>query len=395
MERGFPLPLFFRFLNDLETSLKKARFFVFLSFLYFLPVDQALSATIARVNSAGNLFIVKLEEDEKFTSGDKVFVIINGQMKTTGILKFEDEGTVSLRVRNSINTARVGDYIQLSHDQSWVVRIDAKNQLVTGTVAKISGDKVFIKMDEKFQPVFGLKQPIEIQIDETLQVVPAYAMEYRNSGIWFKSTGDTKKLTEGMAISFPPPPRTDFSVFSLRRRFKDGGTQLRFFAGAQQTKYTKTYSGLSLGVMGLRDLSISDSASIPLGVGVNYYKIEYSFDGGKSELTQASLVFQVGVSFRLTQSLSMGPHLEYQHGMDGNLRLKSSEGGSGGGSEVGSHAATASGLGLFLTYQFNASMGLGLELNSVVTQSKVNMGGQSSNSSGRLMSERLMLIVSF
>lgn len=395
MERGFPLPLFFRFLCEVQTGRKIAWFFWFFALLYLLPVDQALSATIARVNSAGNLFIVKLEEDEKFTSGDKVFVIINGQMKTTGLLKFEDDGTVSLRVRNSINAARVGDYIQLSHDQSWVVRIDGKNQLVTGTVAKISGDKVFIKMDEKFQPVFGLKQPIEIQIDETLQVVPAYAMEYRNSGIWFKSTGDTKKLTEGMAISFPPPPRTDFSVFSLRRRFKDGDTQVRFFVGAQQTKYTKTYSGLSLGVMGLRDLSISDSASIPLGVGVNYYKIDYSFEDGKSELTQASLVFQVGFSFRLTQSLSLGPHLEYQHGMDGNLRMESSEAGSGDSSQVGGHTATASGLGLFLSYQFNTSIGLGLELNSLVTQSKIKMGGQSSNSNGRLISERLMLIMSF
>jgi hypothetical protein len=385
------------------TTVNSQKLIVFLAILFnfaALFCGQVFAATVTRINSKGNLFLLKLETDEKFESGDKVFVVYDGQLKTTGLLKFEEDGTVSIRLNNPLPMVLNGSSLQLSHDQSWIMKGDGKNQLVTGVVAKISSDKIYIKMDERFQPVFGLKQPVEIQLDETLQVVPAVVMEYRTNGVWFKAAvEDLKKLTEGAEVSFPPPPpRVGISARSVRKKLREGDTSLRISLGAQQLRFARKFYGASLGLMAISEISMSEGISLPIGIGWSYYKMQMDYKDdeghGKSELSQSSFVIHTGASFKYGSSFSIVPFVEYHYGLVGEVIGKYS-GPDGSSSAAGTHQATAFGGGLIFSFQFGPSRSIGVELGSYPSKSTVTIQGVKNSTNALLTSERLFVSFAF
>ncbi len=328
-----------------------------------LPLS-AKAATIKRTNVAGTLFLVSLIEEEKFSSGDVVFIVIEGQLKTTGTVKIESDGNVYLRPKMPITNLKQGDELLITHDPIWLNSGQARSTIVSGTVGSVSGENIFIKLDERFQPVFSLNSPIEIQIEETLLAMPASAIEYRKTGIWFKVTGEIDKLPAGTVVSFPHTQTAGRSIAAISRRLKQGTTTIFYRFGRSALslgEVNRNDSGYSAGIVATHDIHASKSFIFAAGAGAEYQSLTSSGTtaGVKIdyEITQFSAVFHGSPQFRINDKIRGGLFGEYHYGLNGSSNSKTKSESNALNAQISSFA-----IGLTGSYMISPNSLLGLNL---------------------------------
>lgn len=346
----------------------------------------SMAATIKRANVAGTLFLLNLLEEEKFGNGDMVFIILEGQLKTTGTVKVESDGNVYLRPKTAINNLKQGDEIIISHDPIWLTSGDSKTQLVSGVVGSTSGENIFVKIEERFHPVFALNQQVEIQIEENLVVLPVSAIEYRKTGIWFKVTGDVKKLPSGTIVSFPHTQTAGRSISVVSRRLKQGTTSIVYRLGRSAISIgdlKRNDSGYAAGVVATHEVKSSKHFVLQLGAGAEYQNLKSSSSvAGVSfdyELTQFSAVFHGSPQYRIDDKSRVGVFGEFQYGLNGSSNSKSSKESNAYSSQI-----TSAVMGITASYLVGANSVIGF--NAGFASSKLTVttddGSDSYNGNG-------------
>ncbi len=347
-------------LSHMSRAYKFLTYLVLVCLMWALP-SLGHAATVKRANVVGTLFLLELLEDEKFGNGDMVFIIIDGQLKTTGTLKIESEGSVYLKPKIPIMELKQGDEALISHDPIWLMSNQGKPQIVSGIVGSVSGGSVFIKMDERFQPVFALNQPVELQLEETLLVIPATAIEYRKTGIWFKITGDIEKLPSGTVVSFPHTQTAGRSITIVSRRLRQGTSSILYRFGRNALSIddlARSDAGYVAGILGAHEIKSTKYFIMQLGAGVEYKNVKSSgtVSGANVDygLTQFSAIFHAAPQYRIDDKSRAGLYGEVHYGLNGSANTNSKNESNSNNSQI-----TSTVVGLTGAYSIGTNSMLG------------------------------------
>lgn len=328
------------------------------------------AAVVARINSDGTLLSLTPVEGEQLVTGDLYFVIFGGTMRGVGEVKSESAGETILKLSAPITNLGVGDDVFLSHDISWVQVVAKSSVVVPGTVAKVAQRQVYIAIDDGKLPLFSIGQQMDLQLDETLEIVPATVREYRPHGIWFKVKEGVEKLTPNRKVSFLFKEPADDAAKARngvkRERAQKGSLPASILGSfgriAQRFKVeslneTTDLGGMSIGIMSGHDFSLKNKQwCVPFNVGLSYDKVSWEKDRDKQVITQFSAELITGISFIPAERIRGSINIGYDYGLSGQAisTVGANE------STMGVHQDTLL-YGISGSYRFSESFGVGLE----------------------------------